>query len=97
MHNSYLQKGLGFTLPLIVAFLISAVLLILIGENPIKIYSMLISESFGSSRRIAATLSASTPLLFTAVATAICFRSGAFNVGVEQFFAGLSFPSNMVF
>jgi len=86
MYNSYLQRGLGFALPLLAAFLISAIVLILIGENPIKIYSMLVSESFGSSRRTAATLSASTPLLFTAVATAICFRSGAFNVGVEGAF-----------
>ena len=86
MLSSYAQKGIGFALPLIVAFLLSGILLVIIGENPVKIYSMLVNESFGSSRRIAATLSASTPLLFTAVATAICFRSGAFNVGVEGAF-----------
>ena len=31
-------------------------------------------------------MSAATPLLFTAVATAICFRSGVFNVGVDGAF-----------
>jgi len=33
--------------------------------------------------RIAATLSAATPLLFTGLATAITFRAGVFNVGAE--------------
>ena len=46
----------------------------------------MLSEGFGSTRRIAATLSSATPLIFTAVATAICFRSGVFNIGIEGAF-----------
>lgn len=73
-------------LPFIVALAAAAVLLLAIGENPLSTFALLAEESFGSSRRIASTLSAATPLLFTAVATAICFRTGVFNVGVEGAF-----------
>ncbi len=34
-------------------------------------------------KRVGATLAAATPLIFTGLATAIAFRTGAFNVGVE--------------
>ena len=44
------------------------------------------SEALGGERRIAAALSAATPILFTGLATAIAFRGGVFNVGVEGCF-----------
>ena len=81
-----LERGLGIVLPLVVAFAIAAIVLLIIGENPVDILTLMATEAFGSARRFAATLSAATPLLFTAVATAICFRSGVFNVGVDGAF-----------
>ncbi len=69
--------------PLLVALLIAAVILLIAGHNPIEVYRLLLVESFGSSRRIAATLAASTPLILTGLGTAIAFRTGVFNVGVE--------------
>ena len=98
------QRGLGLALPLVVALLLSGVVLLLIGENPFDIFALMAIESFGNARRIAATLSAATPLLFTAVATAICFRSGVFNVGVDgaflvgglaAIFVGFSLPASL--
>ncbi len=71
---------------LLFAFAIAAIVLLTIGENPVEILTLMATEAFGNVRRFAATLSASTPLLFTAVATAICFRSGVFNVGVDGAF-----------
>jgi ABC-type uncharacterized transport system permease subunit len=44
---------------------------------------LLVREAFGGADRIAATLSAATPLLFTGLAAAITFRAGVFNVGAE--------------
>lgn len=79
----WFEKGFGLAFPFLVALLVAALALLLIGENPIDVFSLMFAESFGNKRRIAATLSAATPLLFTGVATAICFRSGVFNVGVE--------------
>ncbi len=98
------ERGLGLAFPFFVAIAVASAVLLLIGENPVDIFSLMLSESFGSARRIAATLSAATPLLFTGVATAICFRSGAFNVGVEGAFVigglcgafiGFSLPASL--
>ena len=77
-----LQAALAIALPLVLAFAGTAILLALAGHNPVEVYSLLIVESFGGTRRIAATLSAATPLMLTGLATAIAFRAGAFNVGV---------------
>lgn len=79
-------EAVRVTLPVLIAFGVGAVMLLIIGENPVDIYALMASEAFGSSRRFAATLSAATPLLFTAIATAICFRTGVFNVGVDGAF-----------
>ena len=46
----------------------------------------MIAEAFGGERRIAATLTAATPLLLTGLAAAIAFRAGIFNVGAEGCF-----------
>ena len=106
MTKTLAEQGFGIVLPLGVALLISGMVLLGIGENPIEIFQLMFTESFGNARRIAATLSAATPLLFTAAATAICFRSGVFNVGVEGAFLvgglgaiylGFTLPSGLGF
>ena len=67
----------------------AALLLALAGHNPFEVYRLLAVKSFGGARRIAATLSSATPLILTGLATAIAFRAGVFNVGVEGcFFVG---------
>lgn len=104
MRRDWLDHGVGFLAPVVIAFAVSGVILLAIGENPLDIFGLMISESFGGTRRFAATLGAATPLLFTAVATAMCFRAGAFNVGVDGAFlvggfaavvAGFSLPEGL--
>lgn len=93
-----------FLIPVLIAFAVAGIVLLIVGENPISTYRLMLSEGFGSTRRIAATLSAATPLLFTSVATAICFRTGVFNVGVDGAFvvgglaaatAGVALPAGL--
>jgi simple sugar transport system permease protein len=69
--------------PVVIAFVIAGLVLAFAGHNPFEVYWLLAEESFGGSGRIAATLAASTPLILTGLATAVAFRAGAFNVGVE--------------
>jgi general nucleoside transport system permease protein len=69
--------------PLAIALVVGALLLVASGRNPFEIYGLMVTEGFGGVSRIAATLSAATPILMCAVATAISFRAGVFNVGVE--------------
>ncbi|MFC3640935.1 ABC transporter permease [Aquibium oceanicum] len=73
----------GALLPLLIAVLVAAVILALAGHNPFDVYRLLAIESFGGVKRVAATLAAATPLILTGLATAVAFRAGAFNVGVE--------------
>jgi simple sugar transport system permease protein len=73
----------GALLPLAVSLVLAAFVLLIAGHNPLDVYKLLFTESFGSVKRVAATLAAATPLIFTGLATAVAFRAGAFNVGVE--------------
>ncbi|WP_370300912.1 ABC transporter permease [Pseudooceanicola sp.] len=90
--TNWFERGFGFAVPVLIALVVSALVLLVIGENPIDTFALMATEAFGSDRRFASTLSAATPLLFTAVGTAICFRAGVFNVGVDGAFliAGLA-------
>ena len=68
---------------LILSFLIGGFLIILIGKNPIFVYSRFISDTLGSTYGISQVLFRATPLMFTGLAAGISFRSGLFNVGAE--------------
>jgi general nucleoside transport system permease protein len=77
------SAAVGVIAPFAIALIVGALLLIASGRNPFEVYALMASEGFGGVSRIAATLSAATPILMCAVATAISFRAGVFNVGVE--------------
>jgi len=72
--------------PFAFALAIGAAILLAAGFNPIDTYRLMVQEAFGGERRIAATLTAATPLLLTGLAAAVAFRSGIFNVGAEGCF-----------
>lgn len=82
--------------PVVIALAVGALALLLGGENPLRIYGMLVQEAFGDAARMNATLTASTPLLFTGLAAAVAFRAGVFNVGVEGSFAFAGLASAIV-
>ena len=90
--TGFAERAFTLVFPFVAAILVSGLVLVAVGENPVDVFALMAREAFGSERRIAATLSAATPLFFTGVATAICFRAGVFNVGVEGGFvlAGLA-------
>lgn len=68
---------------LIIALSIGAILIMFIGENPIKAYFALLKGAFGTRLGFGNTISGFTPLLLTSVAFCIAALGGAFNVGVE--------------
>lgn len=79
---------------IIIAVLLGAFVVLLNGSNPIEVYQSLVEGAFGSRFAIASTLRWLTPLLFTAVASAVAFRGGMFNMGVEgQFYFGAMMAS----
>src|SRR5208282_3843029 len=72
--------------PFALAIAIGAVVLAATGHEPLAVYQLMVEEAFGGERRIAATLTAATPLLLTGLAAAVAFRAGIFNVGAEGCF-----------
>jgi simple sugar transport system permease protein len=72
--------------PVAAAFVVGAAVLAVTGWDPVSVYRLMIREAFGSTARLQSTLAAATPLLFCGLATAIAFRGGVFNIGVEGCF-----------
>lgn len=80
---------------------VGAIMLQLLGANPIDAYGALLSGAFGSQNALADTIVRATPLLLVALGICIAFRAGVINIGGEgQLVAGailgtlvgLSFP-----
>ena len=82
----YMSKFSGaFRLLLIIllAMVIGSAFILYIGENPFRVYVVLLQSSFMSQLTFGTMLSNFTPLLLTSMAFAIAAKAGAFNVGVE--------------
>lgn len=73
----------------VLALLVGSIFILVVGENPLYAYRVLLVESFGSINNIAGTLQRSTPLIFTGLGVAFAFRCGLFNIGAEgQLYVG---------
>jgi len=66
-----------------VGFLAGGVLLVFLGEDPIKAYFYLFRGSFGDVTSFTFTLSYAAPLILTALTFAVGVRAGLFNIGAE--------------
>ena len=72
-----------------VAFVISGLVIVVVGGDPIRSYQHMLSASFGSPGVISDTLVKATPLILTGLACALAFRARLWNIGAEgQFFVG---------
>jgi ABC-type uncharacterized transport system permease subunit len=65
------------------AFLVGGLVVMAIGENPLRIYAILFRGAFGSVDSLGLVLFNSVPLIFTGLAVAFAFRAGLFNIGGE--------------
>jgi len=84
--RSYLGGSFSILVPLVAilsAFLISGLLILAWGANPLSAYAALFSGAFGSPNAFATTLERLTPLVFAGVAVVYGYRGGFFNIGVE--------------
>jgi len=83
------------------ALAVGAVMLFLLGANPVEAYGALLQGAFGSTNALADTLVKATPLLLVGLGICIAFRGGVINIGgegqlvvgaVSATLVGLSFP-----
>jgi len=75
-----------FVLPLVnltMAFAVSAVVLVAIGQDPVQVLVLLVKGAFGSRAGISYTLYYTTTFVFTGLAVAVAFHAGLFNIGGE--------------
>jgi ABC-type uncharacterized transport system permease subunit len=75
---------------LVLALLVVALVVRLLGGDPVKALLALHRGSIGTSGALTETLIKTTPLLFTGLSVAVAFRGGIWNIGAEgQFLAGM--------
>jgi ABC-type uncharacterized transport system permease subunit len=67
----------------VAAFIVGGIIVLLIGDNPIETYKLLIGSALSWPDGIGYTLFYATPLVFTGLAVAVAFRCGLLNIGAE--------------
>ena len=63
--------------------LVGAIVILICGENPIIVYASMFQKAFIKPYYLAETLTRSTPVIICALATAMSWRAGYINIGVE--------------
>ena len=71
------------TINICLAFLVSGLIIVVIGEDPWQALELLVSGAFGSQEAVGYTLYYTTNLIFTGLAVAVAFHAGLFNIGAE--------------
>ena len=65
------------------AFVVGGLVVLLIGDDPLYTYQLLIGSALSWPDGIGWTLFYATPLIFTGLAVAVAFRCGLLNIGAE--------------
>lgn len=82
---------------IVAALLVGAVVLKLVGGDPVAAYIHIAQASFGSLGVFSDTLVKATPIIFTGLAAVVAFRMRLWNIGAEgQFFMGALGASTVV-
>src|SRR6266849_7922617 len=67
----------------IAAFIIGGILILIIGDDPIVAYKLLLGSALSCPDGSGYTLFYATPLIFTGLAVLVAFRCGLLNIGAE--------------
>ncbi|MDF2369845.1 MAG: ABC transporter permease [Rhizobiaceae bacterium] len=68
---------------LVVAFLVAGLVVLIVGQSPIKAASLLVQGAFGYGEGLGFTLYYATNFIFTGLAVSVAFHCGLFNIGGE--------------
>ncbi|TIN00304.1 MAG: ABC transporter permease, partial [Mesorhizobium sp.] len=93
--TDHLRAVYGQVIAIGVALLMGAIIILMVGESPVRVFMTLLRGAFGDQEKIAGTLLQTTPILICGVAARgqghgkADPRGGMFNVGIEgQLFLG---------
>jgi ABC-type uncharacterized transport system permease subunit len=67
----------------VAAFVLGAIIVAVIGDDPFRMIGIMFSSSFGSIKDFCIMLTYATPLIFTGLAVMVAFRCGLLNIGAE--------------
>ncbi|MBO0719682.1 MAG: ABC transporter permease [Blastocatellia bacterium] len=89
--KSFLRELLFPLIACLAAFIVGGLVILIIGDNPIEVYRLLITSSFGLYDALGNftfdnwgyTLFYATPLIFTGLAVSLAFKCGLLNIGAE--------------
>lgn len=93
MKRFFSRNDLIIAFAPIIAFALAlaagAVILLILGKNPLEAYAVMLDGAFGNEASLFRTLTRATPLLIIAIGICIAFRAGVTNIGAEgQLFVG---------
>jgi ABC-type uncharacterized transport system permease subunit len=80
---NWAEYGLIPLINLAVAFLVAGLVVLFVGESPLRAASLMITGAFGSGEGLGYTLFYATNFIFAGLAVAVAFHTGLFNIGVE--------------
>ena len=80
---AWLEGMIGQLIALVIAIIGGAIIIVLVGEDPVLVFTTLLRGAFGNSERIAGSLLQATPIIIAGVAACVALRGGLFNIGVE--------------
>ncbi|MBZ0295625.1 MAG: ABC transporter permease [Anaerolineae bacterium] len=95
MRNRSFGIQLAFTvLPIIISLAIAALLVLLVGKNPIEVFEKIWEGAFRNSRSFSSVLNFWIPLTLVSLGLVVTFRAGLWNIGIEgQMMVGAIFAS----
>jgi len=84
------KEALNSILAVVLGLIAGAILMIIIGDNPIDGYSYLFKGGLMNVSRIGDTLATATPLILTGLSVGFAFKTGLFNIGTpgQMLFGG---------
>lgn len=83
-----------YALPVILSLVISAILVILVGKDPLEVAQLIWEGAFRNQRSFAGVLNFFIPLTLVSMGLVVTFRAGLWNIGVEgQMTMGAVFAS----
>jgi general nucleoside transport system permease protein len=83
MSRKLKANMLSIALSLLTTIILTSILLLAIGKNPLTVYSMLVSEVFGTGYGLGQAIFKATPLIICGCGLALCFQASLFNIGAE--------------
>jgi len=79
----FAEQVVAFVVAVAIALGIGSLIILGYHDSPIAVYSAVVKFSFGSLDGFSRMLVIATPLIFSALAVAVCYKAAMFNIGVE--------------